>query len=122
MATRRKDRYHLLDMLRGICIILVVIYHAMYNLTAIFSVDLRLFGTVVMDSFRMCFVVCLVIISGISCSLNQTIQTRIRFWKKNFPLSFVKILVNPTGFTAFFPRISKITLLTKLVDLKGAIF
>ena len=38
---------------------------------------------------------------------NQTTQTRIRFWKKNFPLFFVKILVNPTGFTAFFPRISK---------------
>ena len=59
-------------MLRGFCIILVVIYHAMYNLTAIFSVDVRLFGTVVMDSFRICFVVCLVLISGISCSLTRS--------------------------------------------------
>ena len=40
----------------------------------------------------------------------------------NFPLYFVKILVNPTGFTAFFLAYQKITLLTKLFDLKGAVF
>lgn len=72
MATLKKDRYHLLDMFRGICIILVVIYHAMYNLTAIFSVDVWLFGTVVMDSLRIFFVVCLALISGISCSLTRS--------------------------------------------------
>jgi len=28
-----KKRYHLLDLLRGICILLVVWYHALYNLS-----------------------------------------------------------------------------------------
>ncbi len=59
-------------MFRGICIILVVIYHAMYNLTAIFGVEVWLFGSTMMDALRTFFVVCLAIISGISCSLTRS--------------------------------------------------
>ncbi len=59
-------------MFRGICIILVVIYHAMYNLTAIFGVEVWLFGSAVMDALRNFFVICLALISGISCSLTRS--------------------------------------------------
>jgi len=32
-----KKRYHFLDFLRGICILLVVAYHAIYNLSEVFG-------------------------------------------------------------------------------------
>ena len=38
-----KQRYHLLDMLRGICIILVVWYHILYNLSEIFGGEYAFF-------------------------------------------------------------------------------
>ena len=39
-----------------------------------------------------------------------------------FRCDIVKILVNPSGFTAFFPRAPKNPLFTKFCDLKGAEF
>ena len=39
-----------------------------------------------------------------------------------FRYGIVKILVNPLGFTVFFPRIPKNPLFTKFYDLKGAEF
>ncbi len=67
-----KKRYHLLDMLRGICIILVVIYHIIYNLSEVFGGRYAFFRSDGMNVFRDCFVGVLIVISGISCSLSRS--------------------------------------------------
>ena len=46
----------------------------------------------------------------------------IRFSRDDFCSLFVKILVNPSGFTAFLPCTPKNPLFTKFYDLKGAVF
>ena len=55
-------------------------------------------------------------------SLAKIFKLKLDFETRIFRCSFVKILVNPTGFTAFLPRTSKNPLLTKFYDLKGAVF
>ncbi len=67
-----KKRYHLLDSLRGVCIILVVLYHALYNLSEIFGGRYSFFRSDGMNLFRNCFVAVLIILSGISCSLSRS--------------------------------------------------
>ena len=67
-----KERYHLLDMFRGICILLVVIYHTMFNLTTIFDLEIWMFDSALMEFLRAFFVACLAVISGISCSLTRS--------------------------------------------------
>ena len=59
-------------MFRGICIILVVIYHAMFNLTSIFGVDVWMFDSSLMAFLQVFFVCCLAVISGISCSFSRS--------------------------------------------------
>ena len=44
------------------------------------------------------------------------------FETRIFRCGIVKILVNPSGFTAFLPRTPKNSLFTKFFDLKGAAF
>ena len=67
-----KQRYHLLDMLRGVCIILVVWYHVLYNLSEIFGGEYAFFRSAGMDNFRDGFVGVLVVLAGISCSLTRS--------------------------------------------------
>ncbi len=67
-----KKRYHLLDMLRGVCIILVIAYHTLYNLSEVYGGAYAFFRSRGMDIFRDCFVGVLILISGISCSLSRS--------------------------------------------------
>jgi len=67
-----KKRYHLLDLLRGICILLVVWYHALYNLSEIFGGAYAFFRHPGMNLFRDCFVGVLILLAGISCSLTRS--------------------------------------------------
>ena len=67
-----KQRYHLLDMLRGICIILVVWYHILFNLSEIFGGEYAFFRSAGMDAFRDGFVGVLMILSGISCHFARS--------------------------------------------------
>jgi len=67
-----KKRYHMLDFLRGICIILVVLYHAVYNLSEIFGGEYAFFRHRGMGIFRDCFVGVLIVLAGISCSLTRS--------------------------------------------------
>ncbi len=64
-------RYYLLDMLRGICIIYVVIYHILYDLSEVFGRDYTFFQTNAMEVIRICFVSVLVVLSGISCNFSR---------------------------------------------------
>ena len=67
-----KKRYHLLDMIRGICIIYVVLYHALYNLSEVFGGHYGFFYSDWMETIRICFVGTLMILSGISGSLTRS--------------------------------------------------
>ena len=61
-----KQRYHLLDTLRGACIILVVWYHVLYNLSEIFGGNYDFFTSNGMNNFRDGFVGVLMVLAGIS--------------------------------------------------------
>lgn len=67
-----KKRIEILDVLRGILIILVVLYHLFYDLDGIFGVALPFFRTEWFETFRNCFVGMLILISGISCNLSRS--------------------------------------------------
>ena len=67
-----KKRYHLLDFLRGICILLVVWYHTLYNLSEIFGGNYAFFRSHGMNVFRDSFVGVLIVLAGISCSLTRS--------------------------------------------------
>lgn len=67
-----KKRYHMLDFLRGICILLVVWYHTVYNLSEIFGGEYAFFRHRGMGIFRDCFVSVLIVLAGISCSLTRS--------------------------------------------------
>lgn len=67
-----KERWHTLDTLRGICIILVVFYHVLYNLSEVFGGNYSFFQSSGMDVFRDGFVSVLVLLAGISCSLTRS--------------------------------------------------
>ena len=71
-ANVEKVRYHLLDTVRGICIILVVLYHILYNLSEVFGGNFAFFNSCGMNLFRDCFVGVLIILSGISCQLSKS--------------------------------------------------
>lgn len=62
----------MLDMLRGTCIILVVLYHILYNLSEVFGGRYAFFRSQGISIFRDCFVGVLIILSGISCSFSRS--------------------------------------------------
>ena len=64
-----KQRYHLLDTIRGVCIILVVWYHVLFNLSEIFGGNYAFFTSDGINNFRDGFVGVLMILAGISGSL-----------------------------------------------------
>lgn len=68
----QKVRYHLLDFVRGICILLVVGYHILFDLSEVFGGHYAFFRSTAMTNFRHCFVGTLVILAGISCSFTRS--------------------------------------------------
>ena len=71
-----KQRYHLLDLVRGICILLVVWYHVLYDLSEIFGGNYAFFRSAGMDNFRDGFVGVLMVLAGISGSLTRSNRKR----------------------------------------------
>lgn len=67
-----KERYYVLDIIRGICIILVVLYHLLYDLSQVFGGNYGFFTSVGMNFFRDSFVGVLIFLSGISCNLSRS--------------------------------------------------
>lgn len=67
-----KNRIVILDTLRGMLIILVILYHLLYDLNFIFNVNIPLMSTRGMDIFRDIFVGILIFISGICCNLSRS--------------------------------------------------
>lgn len=91
-----KKRYHLLDMIRGVCIILVVAYHILYNLSEAFGGRYAFFRSDGMNIFRDCFVGVLIIISGISCSLSRSnLKRGIKTLGYGIAITAVTLIVTP---------------------------
>ena len=67
-----RPRYHILDTVRGICIILVVLYHLLYDLSEVFGGHYAFFRSHGMDVFRDHFVGVLIVLAGISCNLTRS--------------------------------------------------
>ncbi len=65
-------RYYVLDTVRGICIVLVVLYHLLYDLSEVFGGDYAFFRSEAMNTFRDSFVGMLILLAGISCNLSRS--------------------------------------------------
>lgn len=68
----KKQRIVMLDTIRGILILLVVLYHLLYDLNDIYGVYTPFFYTAGMALFRNVFVGMLVFIAGFSCNLSHS--------------------------------------------------
>ena len=67
-----KKRCYMLDIIRGICIILVVVYHIFYDLTAIFDVNIPIFNAGIIDFLKYFFITLIIVISGISSNFSRS--------------------------------------------------
>lgn len=67
-----KKRIEMLDTLRGFLLILVILFHLLYDLNFIFGVRVELMNSRGIYFFRDCFVSILVFISGVCCNLTRS--------------------------------------------------
>lgn len=88
--TKTSRRIQFMDTVRGILIILVVLFHFLYDLDIIFGVNTGLFSQSWFYTFRDCFVGLLIFISGISCNLSRN---NIKRGIKTFCLGLIISLV-----------------------------
>ncbi len=90
-------RIQLMDTVRGILIILVVLFHLLYDLDIIFGVDTGLFSQNWFYTFRDCFVGLLIFISGISCNLSRNnIKRGVKTFVFGFIISVVTAIFMPS--------------------------
>lgn len=68
----RPARAHLLDEVRGVCILLMVVYHALYDLIAIFGVDIPDWVWTVLPAFQPFVAGVFILISGIVCRYSRS--------------------------------------------------
>lgn len=92
-----KKRIEMIDLFRGILILLVVMYHILYDLTGIFGVVIPFFEAGWFEVFHQCFVGLLILIAGISSNL-----TRSNF-KRGVKTFFCGMLITVITFT-FMPE------------------
>lgn len=71
MEKIQKKRVHLLDEIRGFCIILVVIYHTMYDLVYLFNINIPIFNSGIMRFLNIFFAGLLIFIAGASCNFSK---------------------------------------------------
>jgi len=70
--TLNKTRLNIIDELRGAAVILMIIYHALYDLNVIFNLPLAFLFSPLMDLFRNCFISGpFIFIAGISANLSR---------------------------------------------------
>ena len=102
MENTTKTRWHLLDNLRGVCIILVVLYHVLYNMSEVFGGNYAFFRSYGMNTFRDWFVSVLVIISGISCELSRSnIKRGLKTLGLGLAITVVMAVVMPESLIVF---------------------
>lgn len=92
----KKSRYYVLDIIRGICIILVVLYHLLYDLSEVFGGNYAFFRSEGMNIFRDAFVGTLIFLSGISCNLSRSnIKRGIKTFLCGMLISLVMLIAMP---------------------------
>ncbi|MBQ9935545.1 MAG: DUF1624 domain-containing protein [Lachnospiraceae bacterium] len=97
-APAKKERYYVLDIIRGICIILVVLYHLLYDLSEVFGGNYAFFRSEGMDLFRDAFVGTLILLSGISCNLSRSnIKRGVKTLLCGMLVSVVMLVVMPAS-------------------------
>lgn len=97
-AQKIKPRYYVLDTIRGICIILVVIYHLLYDLSEVFGGNYAFFRSEAMNTFRDAFVGTLIMLAGISCNLSRSnIKRGVKTLLCGMLVSVVMLVVMPAS-------------------------
>lgn len=98
----KKERYYVLDIIRGICIILVVLYHLLYDLSEVFGGNYAFFNSQGMDTFRDAFVGTLILLSGISCNLSRSnVKRGVKTFLCGMLVSAVMLIAMPSSKVLF---------------------
>lgn len=102
VKTKDDQRWYLLDNIRGVCIILVVLYHVLYNLSEEFGGNYAFFRSYGMDTFRDSFVAVLVLLAGISCSFSRSnIKRGVKTFLCGMVITVVTAAVMPSSIIIF---------------------
>ena len=70
------ERIHLLDFIRGVAIIGMIVYHAAFNYTVFYNIDISFLDTVLCEIIRIMLAMAFIIIAGISTKLSQRLILR----------------------------------------------
>jgi uncharacterized membrane protein len=70
--TEKKKRIEIIDALRGLAVVLMVIHHLLYNLTAFLSAPLWLFTNPVFDTLHYIFAGLFILLSGVSSRFSRS--------------------------------------------------
>lgn len=76
MENQSSQRIHMLDVIRGTAIILVVLYHFLYNLEWLFSMHISAFHTEVANFLHFCLLATIITVSGICTGFSRNIFRR----------------------------------------------
>lgn len=102
MEGHKLSRVWLLDELRGLAILLMVFYHAMYDLVYIFRLPIPIFQYPWMEWLRYFIVTSFMVISGIVCHFSRSNRRRgFLCFGLAMGLTLVTALVMPSQFIAF---------------------
>jgi len=97
-----KTRYESLDLLRGIAIIGMVLFHTLFDLCFIFGVNIPFFNVKVMLYWQSIVCIIFMLISGaLSASSHKLLKRGLVIFAFGLLLSFISFIVFPEAFIAF---------------------
>ncbi len=100
--SNKSTRYHLLDHIRGICIIFVVIYHLLYDLSVVLGGNFTFFNSTAMNVTRDILVGILIGLVGVSCNLTRSnLKRGVRTLLCGALISVVMLVVMPNQMIVF---------------------
>jgi len=95
-------RVYAIDEIRGLSILLMVIYHAVYDIVFIFGVPFPFFSSPFMNALRDIFAGLFIVISGVACRYSRNNIKRGFFcFLFGIAISIVSYIVSPAQFIAF---------------------
>lgn len=88
-------RIDIIDALRGLAIILMVIYHGLYDVVYYLNAPAWIFSNPIFDFLNRFFEVIFILLSGISCRLSRSnLKRGLIFWAGAIAVSVVTHLIN----------------------------
>ena len=95
-------RVHAIDEIRGLSILLMVIYHAVYDIVYIFGVNFPFFASPLMNTLRDIFAGLFLVISGVACQYSRNnIKRGFYCFLFGIAISIISYLISPSQFIAF---------------------